>query len=418
VARVRGSRLLTQSLTYAVSNGTAGLLAAATAALIARHLSRGDYGSFSFAISFLPLMALFFELGLFLPMSRLAALATGRTKRAVEGAAIATFVPIALAFSLLVVGFSFVVDPIFHVHVASAFRIAAPVALVYPFAQFSVLLAQGDGRLHLYSLWTLCGQIIYLILVVAAISTVGLHQPAVPLLLRGAALTAGAIGLLVSLSPVFEGVRDHVAEFVRQARDWGLKAFVGRVLSIGTYNMDVLMLAAFTQARTVALYAVAGNLAIGCGLPITGLSSAIFAPLVHRDRLDRRWLAVAWGFGLVVVLALWLLGGTVIDVIFSKRYAGAAVLLVALALAQAVRGVTSIYNSFLGAHGMGDELRRASVVLTLANVIFNVGLIPPFGALGAAWASFLALVINLGAHIHYYRRASPTPEASPAERTA
>jgi O-antigen/teichoic acid export membrane protein len=43
-------------------------------------------------------------------------------------------------------------------------------------------------------------------------------------------------------------------------------------------------------------------------------------------------------------------------------------------------------------------------VLTLSNVAFNFALIPPYGAHGAAWASLLALLANLIAHVFFYRR--------------
>jgi O-antigen/teichoic acid export membrane protein len=406
LARVRRSQTLSQSLAFAASGGIAGIAAAATAALIARNLSRSDYGSFTFSTSFLTLAALFFEIGLFLPMGRLAAIATGRERRAVEGAALATFAPIALAFSLVVVGASFLVDPIFHVHSGAALRIAAPLAFVYPFSQFSLLLTQGDGRLHLYSVWTAVSQVLYLGLIVFATSVFGLHHPSTPLLLRGAAFACGAIGLMCKLRPVFDHVRGHARRFVTNARQWGFQAFIGRVLGIGTYNMDVLMLAALTHPGVVALYSVAGTLANGCGLPITGLGSALFSRAVHQDRLQGRWLAIAWLFGLGCVIPMWLLAHPIIVLIFSDRYGGASALLAPLVLAQAVRGVTTLYNTFLGAHGKGLELRHTAVILTVSNVIFNVGLIPPFGALGAAWASFLALVVNLGAHIYYYRRVA------------
>jgi len=48
---------------------------------------------------------------------------------------------------------------------------------------------------------------------------------------------------------------------------------------------------------------------------------------------------------------------------------------------------------------------NAGLVLTISNLILNFALIPPFGAMGAAWASFAALLANLAAHRVGYRRA-------------
>ena len=61
---------------------------------------------------------------------------------------------------------------------------------------------------------------------------------------------------------------------------------------------------------------------------------------------------------------------------------------------------------YLSAHALGRALRNAGLVLTVSNVVFNFALIPPFGAAGAAWASVLALVANLAAHVVGYRRVA------------
>jgi O-antigen/teichoic acid export membrane protein len=406
-------------MTFAASNGVITLAAAVTSALLARSLTTSDFGSLSFATSFLGFSALFFEFGLFLPIARLAALADVVDRRAVAGAALATFLPVALLFSLTTFVFSFLVDHLFHVHAGTALRVAAPLAFIYPFAQFGLLLTQGDGRLHLYSLSSAAGQLLYLVLVVVVAAAWGLHGPVLPLFLRGLALGAGSLGLVICLRPVFVNVRQHARRFAQHARDYGFRVFVGRVLSIGTYNMDVLMLAALTRPSVVALYTIAGKVTTASGLPITGLSSALFPQMVKEGRLQGRWLLCSWLFGLGCVGVLWLVARPLLTITFSHRYVAAAALIVPLALAQAIRGVTGIYNGFLSAHGKGVELSRAAVVLTVSNIVLNLALIPPFGALGAAWASFGALVINLGAHVAYYRRVSDSGgESAPAPEPA
>ena len=90
---------------------------------------------------------------------------------------------------------------------------------------------------------------------------------------------------------------------------------------------------------------------------------------------------------------------------FSARYVAAAGLVLPLALAQYVRGITGLFNTFLSAHGRGREMRNAGLVLTVSNLVFNFALIPPFGARGAAWASLLALLANLVAYVAFYRRS-------------
>jgi O-antigen/teichoic acid export membrane protein len=88
-------------------------------------------------------------------------------------------------------------------------------------------------------------------------------------------------------------------------------------------------------------------------------------------------------------------------------------LILPLALAATIRGVTALYNSYLAANAKGRELRMTGLVLTASNLILNFALIPPFGASGAAWASFFALVANYLAHVVLYRRSLREDRRSP-----
>jgi O-antigen/teichoic acid export membrane protein len=207
------------------------------------------------------------------------------------------------------------------------------------------------------------------------------------------------------VSPQFHGVPTRVRSLVADARSYGFQVYVGRVLSIATYNMDILMLGALADARAVGYYALAGSLAYAVGLPVSGMAAALFPRMATEDQIARRWLTLSWlsvgALAAVVVVA----AHPLIPLVFGDRYELAVALVLPLALAAAVRAVTTVYNSFLAAKARGRELRNAALVLTGSNVVFNFVLIPPFGAKGAAWASFAALVLNYIAHVVSYRRS-------------
>ena len=131
--------------------------------------------------------------------------------------------------------------------------------------------------------------------------------------------------------------------------------------------------------------------------------------MVRHGQIERRWLLGSWVVGLASAAAAWIFAAPFIDALFSHRYSPAVGLVGPLALAQAVRGVTGVYNSFLSAQAKGRELRNAAFILTSFNIALNFALIPPYGAKGAAWASLVALVANLRSHIFYYRRSIADP---------
>lgn len=402
--RLIGSTVIRQTAVLTASSISVSGMSAVATVLMARSLTNAQYGSYAFSLSFVMLLALLFEFGLYLPAARQIASAPAEDRPLVAGAALRLFIPIAVLFSACVLLSSLFVDRVFNVHAATALRVAAPLTFVYPATQLALLLAEGSGRLKAYSIAAAIGQAVALMLVVLLVALAALHSAATALIVRSAGLAVGWLVLARLFRPQLHNSRRYVSRILHDARRYGFNAYVGRVLSIGTYNMDVLMLAALRNATTVALYTLAGQLCQVGGQPVTALSSALFARSVGSASIPRQWIIASAGLGILSATALAIFGHTIVSLVFSSRYAQAAGLLFALALAQMLRGTTSIFNVYLSANGHGRELRNAALVLTASNVVFNVALIPPFGALGAAWASFLALAANLAAHVYWYLR--------------
>jgi O-antigen/teichoic acid export membrane protein len=403
--RLLRSRAAVQTATFTGASLLANVLAVVSTAMVTRNLGTSEFGSYSFAISFLLFTALFFEFGLFLPASRLAAVADGRDRHEVIGTALLVYLPVAALFSVTVFVLSFWVDSWFNVDAGHALRIAAPVAGAIPFVFVLQQLSQGVDRLHVSSLTSVLTQLLFVVLLAVWLGVGDGFSSSSALVLRtGAFLLAGVAGAFW-LRPLLGDVANRALELVRQARQWGFQLFIGRVLSIGTYNMDVLMLGFWTTPRSVGLYALAGSLATASGLPVMGLSSALFGRMAREAAIDRRVLLIASSVGIASTIVVTIVAEPLIRLLFSPRYAAAAGLVFPLALAQLVRGVTTVFNTFLSAHAHGAALRNAGLVLTASNVALNFALIPPFGAQGAAWASVLALVANFVAHVFFYRRS-------------
>src|SRR6266545_3804145 len=371
--------------------------------LLARSLSTVQYGSYSFATSALAVAGMFFEFGLFLPTAR--RLAQGRGQpREVVAAATAAYLPVGLAFAVLVFALSFGVDGWFHVNAGAALRLVAPLACVYPYEFVALLLAQGLDRIRLYSLTRTAARAAAVALLGGLLLTDHRLSVALALAVESGALLLAWAAYSFRLRPAYHNLAPHVRGFVREARQYGLQVYVGRVLSTGTYNMDTLMVAAFTNARSVGFYALANAIAYPAALPGAGLAAALFPRMAREPRLDQSWLLGAGLLSLAAAGVACALVRPFISVVVGSAYLPVVGLLPPLALAASVRSVTSIYNGFLAAHGRGPELRNAALALTCSNLVLNVALIPPFGAVGAAWASLVALLCNLAAHMASYRR--------------
>jgi O-antigen/teichoic acid export membrane protein len=395
-----------QTAGFAGASLAGNVFALVATALLARNLTTAEFGSYSFSITLLFLVALFFDFGLFSPAARLAATTDGRKRREVVGCALLIYLPVGAGFSATIFALSFGVDTWFHVDAGHALRVAALPAAAFPFVLVLQRLAEGTARLHVASVSTAFAQLFFVAFVATALLLVaGSLSTAGALTLRSLALLLVTGACALWLRPIFRGARHWLPEFMRQAKEWGLPAYVGRILSIGTYNMDVLMLGIWTDSRSVGFYSLAGSLATASGLPVIALAAALFAPLARQPAIARRWIMIATFVGALCALVAWLLAEPVVRIFFSPRYLPAAGLVLPLALAQFVRGVTGVYIAFFSGHGRGRDMRNAAFVLTISNIALNFALIPPFGARGAAWASLLALSANLVAYVSLYRRS-------------
>lgn len=410
------SRAAGQSAGYLASRIVVLITGGITGAILARSLTVAEFGSYAAATSLLVFVALFFEFGLFLPAARAAAMGSPEEGRKVLGAALVAFVPVAIAYLVVIYVLSFFVDSWFNVQVSSAIRVVAPLTVAFPLQFLAYQMAQGMDRLHVFSLTSAVGAVLFAGLLAAGF-TLGVKFSVVGMLaVSFMIMLLSLVWLLARLRPQLgSGVRGRVTVMVRDARSYGFEVYVGRVLAIGTYRIDLLMVAALTDARSVAFYSLAGAIATVVAFPGVALGAALFPRMTKLHRIPRQWLLITSLAGVAGSIAAAALGRPLITAVFSARYLPAADLLIPLALAEGLRSVTALYTAFQSAHGRGKDLRKAATFLTVSNLIFNFGLIPTFGAAGAAWASFLALLVNLMAHMTYYRRSLSVPEGPDAD---
>ncbi|MFF4208655.1 lipopolysaccharide biosynthesis protein [Streptomyces sp. NPDC001796] len=399
------SATVRQAIGFACSSALLGLLGIGTSALLARALDVDSYASYTFGRQLLVFGAMFSEFGLFLPAARMLARAEPPERHRITGAVIGLFVPVAVVFGLAVFALSWIVDAIFDVHAGPALRTVSLVCLGYPLDFVCLQTAQGLGRLLGYSVASVVSRAGFLALIAALIQS-GTHlTPSGVLLADALFLLTGWVALLAYFRPSFARLRETTQRMVRGARDYGFSAYVGRVLSMGTYHMDTLMLGAGSDPRSFACYMCATSLAYVIGLPATGLATALFGRLARQPRIEPSWIALVSLVSTVSAVALSMAAEPLVRLIYSDEFLMAAGLVPLLAAAQLLNAVTRPFNTFLAAHGLGPDLRAAAVTLTVSNLVLNLALIPAFQAAGAAWASLLALAVNLAVHVVRYRRA-------------
>lgn len=179
---------------------------------------------------------------------------------------------------------------------------------------------------------------------------------------------------------------------------------VALVLNLILTRLDVLLLGRMRGAAEVGLYAAPVRLVeVAALLPILLMTSVypMFAAShgVSPRRLERLFRgSVRFIVAAVVPLAVVEIAfaGPIVSTLFGPEFEASAAVLPILAIGEVLVVVDIVFSSRLVATNL--ERRNLLMVLAaaVANVAANVALIPPFGAVGAAWATLIAYGVRFG----------------------
>ena len=182
------------------------------------------------------------------------------------------------------------------------------------------------------------------------------------------------------------------------------------------FRLDVVLLSIITGNRDVAIYGLAYRVLEGLMVLPSYFMFALFPEIArlaeHRDRVDgivRSALVAMETVALPLVVLFFVLADDVIRVIGDTQYEEAGWVLRILMLALAISYLSGVYGHALPALGLQNRLFKWSLVILGVNLVINLALIPPFGAVGAAVAVVLSEVVGFVVVRHLYSEVGTPP---------
>jgi O-antigen/teichoic acid export membrane protein len=216
---------------------------------------------------------------------------------------------------------------------------------------------------------------------------------------------AGALGVAAVLAyGLATGALRRLALSARLARELlreGWPLLLGGVAVIVYMRIDQVMLGQMAGAGELGLYSVAVRVSDTVLFVPMAVQSAFYAALVrvHRDtpgRFDAYMQRVydamglaAWGCGLALGLAGWLLIGPV----FGSDYSGAVPMLAVLLFSLPAIFLGTGRGAMLTVRGWMWTVPAVTAAGAVANVALNLVLIPRWGGEGAAVATVLSYTL-------------------------
>lgn len=240
-------------------------------------------------------------------------------------------------------------------------------------------------------------------------------------------LFANLVGVGVGAVLVARGLPDQVRKTAPAGdfRVWmttALPALVGMSALLLMNKTDILMLGPLSTLTEVGYYGAAQRLTYLQTAPVMILS-VVLSPRLSRARAAgnlkqvRRLFfgALAFAGGMSIPAGAILLFGRdpIIGWLFGAAYAPAAPVLAVLVLSQVAAALTVPTTSLLL---MSGEQNRFGVVMGVAlatNVGLNVWLVPAYGAVGAAIATTVVMVLLFAVQCRTALAAAQDPAAPP-----
>jgi len=440
LARLRGQGLVAQ-LVRGSSSGLVSRIAAAgvgfvSVGVLTNYLGIEHYGDYAYALAWLTMLATVGRLGF--NKSAIRYLASYRASS--DWPRIRGFILywpritywISTAAALLVAGVLWLAwDPIAAYYGNERFLIAMMLALIslplLSYLQVSEGVLDGfkkvaqsqiplriarPGLIALFTVmvysWTTMGRTVSTsgatVMTVESAMIINLAATLMALLLAGVLVRRTLPAEVKTANPVFE------------SRDWFITSrdmMWTSGFNLVIFEADQILLGLFSTTEDVGVFSVASRVAQLLIIALTATNAILYpmtADLFARKKMHELQRIVTLGANAVFFIAIALavvlfVGSGYLELIFSEGFGASTPLLRVLIIGQIVNAFTGPALLLLNMTGHHRDSARILGFTAIINVVMNVGLIKLYGAMGAAVATSLSIILwnTIAAFVVWHR---------------
>ena len=263
-----------------------------------------------------------------------------------------------------------------------------------------------------------------LYVVVSSVQALAGGGAGVGLVLAGAGPTgyfAGlAIGSLVAFgiavsSGVFSGAGATVdRDQLRTMLGFGLPLVPAALATWVAFAVDRTLLASMRGLFDVGYYAMASKLAAPLFMALSAFAVA-WIPFILRQPAHRQLelraraltaVTAATGIGFILILTL---APQAIDLLGGPKFHHSLRAVPGIAIGSLAWGIAFVLGTEFMVTRRTRVIAAVTSVAALANIALNLILIPPFGFVGAAWATAATFSLQAALYLIIERRSTPAP---------
>jgi O-antigen/teichoic acid export membrane protein len=149
------------------------------------------------------------------------------------------------------------------------------------------------------------------------------------------------------------------------------------------------------------------SLAVTATLPLTMIPSTVgttfFKEFANLSEIPSKVITLTLILSVLALAGFMLLIRPLVILIYTREYLAVVPLTYYLAIGSTLQGYGDFYNRFISAHGRGNDLRNASFVIGIFNIVGYTVVVYFWGITGAAITKVMAGVVYLGMMYLSYR---------------
>jgi len=367
------------------------------------------YGQFAFFVTIILFGRSLFDFGVFEASSRLMAVEKNAEERSrLLGSSLLWAILFALlsVFSLFLLGE--IVDNIFEVKVGFLCKKFAYGVGLYVLVAHVFKLLRGSGHIKTLAVVSITPRIAYLFLLILIISFANFTLEAtLQMMFYGIIITL--ICVWIYLKPSFGTVAKQSKRIKEEVKSYGRHLYVSTVWAEILIHADKFIISYFLDSQALAFYALAVTLAIPLSHFSTSLATSLFNRFASANIISPKIIRANLLFVSVTVIIFIVVRKPLINYLFSQQYEQTAELLLPLALAFGLSGLSKPYIMFLMANRYGKTVRNISILIPIIQIGLSILVIPVYGISGVAWVTSIVYALDLILFILAYQRSVKIP---------
>ena len=264
--------------------------------------------------------------------------------------------------------------------------------------------AQGDNHIIRISIARLLPSLLYLALAWLIYNRFGATPVRMLTLYNG---TSFIILLLVIIStkPSFNNLKDSFTILNNENKHYGFNVYLGSLASVSTAYIAGITLGQFCENNAnVGFFTLALNLASPLSMLPSIIGTAYFKRFASENQIGNKVLYGSISLTLISCVLFILLIKYVVAFLYPASYAVVATISSWLVLGTSMVGLGDMFNRFLGAHGLGKQIRNGAFACGAVVLVGNIVLVYFMQIEGAVITRIVSSFVYLFCMCFYYMR--------------